>query len=270
MRKRKLSGPKGIEVGVVYKTSTKAPEEYVVEEIQSSRLHLGGIRIRYLIGGYEQFYDARALRRGNIRSPFQRSVFGVGYLGVGNFEAANKDGSKTLAYGRWMAMLSRCYNKIPHGRDNSYKVCTVCDEWLNFQNFAMWFCNQRFYGQGHDIDKDLLVPGNKEYSPTTCCLLPPLINSAITGKGAIQNGLPCGVHWHKKNGCFVAKVGKYNDPKTKYLGSFQRKEDAWAVVKADKESYVKELAESYKDRLDSHVYGALLKFEAKPYYEDNT
>lgn len=270
MYKRKLGGLKGIEVGTIYMTKTIAPEEYIVEEILSSRLHLGGVKIRYLVGDFSKYYDARAIRCGNIRSPFQRAVFGVGYLGVGDFSASKEDGSKSLAYGRWMAILSRCYNKIQHERDNSYKGCTVHEEWHNFQNFAKWFHGQKFHSIGHHVDKDLLIPCNTEYSSEACCLLPPLINSAITGKDANQtNGLPCGVHWHKKNGCYVTAVGKYGGLGNSYHGSFQNVESAWTAVKAAKESYVKELTESYKDVLDQHVYESLLKFEARPFHENN-
>ena len=65
----------------------------------------------------------------------------------------------------------------------SYKGVEVCEEWYNFQNFAEWCETQKFLnakdvkGKSYQLDKDILVKGNKIYSPDTCCFVPPEINS---------------------------------------------------------------------------------------------
>lgn len=254
---------KGIAVGGTYWTKTKYPEQYVVEEILSSRLELGGIRVRFIVGGYTRYYDGRRLRAGAIRSPFQKAVFGRGFIGSGEFSPSDASGKPSPEYRRWKAILSRCYNPIPHAKDLSYKDCEVCEEWLNFQNFAGWLSSQEHYKKGYEIDKDLLVPGNKVYGPETCCMLPREVNTAITGKtDSCENGLPCGVHWHRKNSCYVVSVVTDTED---YQGSFQCLEKAIEVSKSTKEAYIKRLAEKYKPTISKEVYEALCKYEYKMY-----
>lgn len=264
-----LKRPVGLVVGGVYLTKTKIPEKYIVEEILSSRLVLGGIRIKYLESGFTKYYDARSLRRGDIKSPYQKSVFGVGYFGEGIYFASGADGKPTAEYRRWKAILSRCYNKIKHSKDDSYKGCQVSDSWLNFQNFASWLTSQPQHAKGFEIDKDLLVVGNTVYGPDTCCLLPRVLNCAITGKDqATLNGLPCGVVWHKKNCCYVAAVGRYGK-KDGYIGSFKSVEAAWAAYKSAKEAYVRELADEYSGSLSPFAYFALVNYKAEQFYNCN-
>lgn len=252
---------KGIEIGKIYETKTKHPEKYVVEEIMSSRLHLGGVKIRYLENNYTKYYDARMLRKGNIRSPFQKAVFGVGYLGTGDNKSSDENGKPTSEYRRWKAVLNRCYNKNNlNKKDSSYDKCTVSDNWLNFQNFATWLKNQKGYYLDWQIDKDLLVANNKIYSEETCCMLPQEINCAIMGKSRIcNNNLPCGVTYHKHNNCYIASTGE------NYLGSYRDVESAWQEVKKFKESLVKSLANKYVDNLSNIAYNSLIEFKAAPY-----
>ena len=73
-------------------------------------------------------------------------------------------------------MIIRCYSNNYHQREPSYKECSVCEEWLNFQNFAKWWYINYF--EEGDLDKDLLVKDNKIYSPKYCCILPKQINVA--------------------------------------------------------------------------------------------
>ena len=77
-------------------------------------------------------------------------------------------------------MIERCYDPYRINKDIAYKDVYVCDEWLNFQNFAEWYLSQPNCNFDFDLDKDLLGSGSKIYSPSTCTLLPPAINALIT------------------------------------------------------------------------------------------
>lgn len=46
----------------------------------------------------------------NWKNPNKISIFGVGFIGKGDYKSAHKNQS-TRAYSRWYSMLSRCYNK---------------------------------------------------------------------------------------------------------------------------------------------------------------
>ena len=72
-------------------------------------------------------------------------------------------------YRRWVHMLERCYSERYQEKKPTYIGCTVCEEWLRFSNFKSWMETQDW--EGKHLDKDLLVEGNKIYSPDTCILV---------------------------------------------------------------------------------------------------
>ncbi|HBT0444871.1 TPA: hypothetical protein MA058_003527 [Klebsiella pneumoniae] len=77
-------------------------------------------------------------------------------------------------YKIWCLMLARCYSKA---YKKSYKYDyspKVCEEWLIFSNFKTWMDTQDWIGK--QLDKDILVPGNKEYSPTSCVFVTQELN----------------------------------------------------------------------------------------------
>lgn len=76
-------------------------------------------------------------------------------------------------YSKWAAMIARCYS----GKDPIYDGCSVAPEWDKFSNFKAWMENQDWHGK--QLDKDLLVVGNKVYSPDNCIFLPVEWNSTF-------------------------------------------------------------------------------------------
>ena len=104
------------------------------------------------------------LRSGSVKDNNYISVLGVGYLGVGEHRAKIK-GAMTEKYTAWVNMLRRCYlDEHP-----TYKDCTVCVEWHDFQVFAEWYENNYpVDGKKYAIDKDIKIDGNKIYSPDFC------------------------------------------------------------------------------------------------------
>lgn len=116
-------------------------------------------------------------------------------------------------YDRWRKMLSRCYSKQTY---LTYKECYVCEEWLYFSNFKVWMQTQDW--EGKHLDKDLLVFGNKVYSPETCCFLPPKINHFLTENQRTSGGLPAGVTFSKTEKKYVATCSKQG--KTFRIGAF--------------------------------------------------
>lgn len=106
--------------------------------------------------------------RPRLRDPLAKTVFGVGYIGVGQHKAHTK-GADTKAFSIWRAMLRRCYYRGSQHHQPSYEGGIVAEEWHNFQTFAEWF-EQHYPKDGgkYQLDKDILVPGNKIYSPKTC------------------------------------------------------------------------------------------------------
>ena len=158
-------------------------------------------------------------------------------------------------YSVWKSILRRCKN------NKNYLGCTVCDEWLEYQNFAGWYVNNDFYGLGYDLDKDILIKGNKIYSPTTCCLVPRVINQVFKNhEKPRKHILPLGVSYdkrnaHKKYGASLSLYGKQ-----KHLGYYKTPEEASAAYVVAKEAYVKELALEYKDQIEPRAFESLMNW----------
>ncbi len=213
--------------------------------------------------------DMKSIINGEIGHPNHRNIFG-GY-GVGNGVYNSKDNPRT--YGVWKAMIGRCSSAAQETnkryRDN-YSDCFVCEEWLNFQNFAPWYeyyCEKINFSLNDElrfeVDKDILVRGNKVYSPSTCCVVPHNINTCMNYKGQKRNAsdLPRGVRF--RNGRYNARFKSggqgYN------LGTVDTVEDAFALYKAAKENEIKSMAKYYLsiNAILPDVYNALMNWEVR-------
>ena len=119
------------------------------------------------------------IKNGQIKNPFHKTVYGIGYYGHGKY-TARINNIKTEEYVKWFSMFNRCYNERYHEKQPTYIGCSVSEEFWNFQNFAEWY-NQKKYVCNYplELDKDLLYEGNKIYAPSKCCLLPKEINNGI-------------------------------------------------------------------------------------------
>lgn len=190
-----------------------------------------------------------------------RTLYGVGYVGVGKFKAMLDSKQKTKEYEAWTSMLARCYNSDTQKRQPTYSGCTVSDEWLNFQNFAGWYTAQKGYNESWQLDKDLTNKGNKCYSSANCCLVPSEINKLTIDSKSARGEYPQGVSIDKRYGTFRSRVNKYGV--NKHLGMFKCVEDAFSAYKVEKEMYVKEVADKYKDALPAIVYENLYKYEVQ-------
>jgi len=182
----------------------------------------------------------------------KNKTWNVGTMGDGIY-VSRINAIRTKEYVAWDAMLQRCYDPKLHKRHPSYESCTVCEEWIDFQNFAEWFSNNNI--EGFQLDKDLLVKGNKIYSPETCCFIPQEVNLALI-KPMNKRELPLGVykHCHK----FVTHI-KY-DKVSKYVGIFSTIEEAANCYKQEKKKQLVEFAEKYKELLLDNSYNALLNY----------
>lgn len=61
---------------------------------------------------------------------------------------------------------------------------------------------------GWALDKDILVKGNKIYSPETCCFVPQEINNLFTKRKSCRGTLPIGVKYIKENKKFSASFSR--------------------------------------------------------------
>lgn len=108
-------------------------------------------------------------------------VYGVGINDL--TEPVRVNGKSLKFYNTWSHMLNRCYSDKCQAKRPTYVGCFVCDEWLILSNFREWF--NANYRTGMELDKDILIQGNKVYSPEACRFVPGYINSLMTDAGAI-------------------------------------------------------------------------------------
>jgi len=182
------------------------------------------------------------------------NVWGIGVNNEGKYKS-RVNGKHTIVYNAWCCMLQRCYDNKLHLRNPTYKDCRVCEEWLNFQTFAKWFTEN--YKNGYQLDKDLLVKGNKVYSPETCCFVPKEINLLILNPSKpSKDKLPHGVQ--KWRDGFRVKLRVFN--KQKHIGCYKTIIGAFSAYKSAKEYHVRSVAEKYKESINSKVYQALLEY----------
>ena len=196
-----------------------------------------------------------------LEARMKPSVYGVGYLG-GNLELKTSyNGKKCPIYNAWLRMLERCYSKKLHERFPSYIGCEVSDYFKNFSNFYEWCQDQLgFNCDDYELDKDLLIKGNKIYSESTCVFIPSEINLLLTKSTASRGQHLIGVYWSNTNKAFVATVRK-NKEKREHLGLFNTELEAFDAYKTAKESFIKEQAEKWKGKIDPRAYEALMKYE---------
>lgn len=174
-------------------------------------------------------------------------------------------GKVVKEYRLWKAMLLRCtdayWKKHP-----TYTTITCSENFKSYPFFYEWcqeqtgFNSKDHVGRCWQLDKDLLSKHSKIYSEDTCCFIPQRINSLFTKSNGTRGSLPIGVCFNKAGKGFQS-VCSSGEGKLKHLGYFNTSQEAFQAYKTYKEALIKEVANEYKEMLDSRVYEALMNYE---------
>jgi hypothetical protein len=198
-------------------------------------------------------------KRGLIKNVYDKAIYGVGFFGEGEYKS-HLNGKRTKVYNTWIQMIHRSYSEKLQIKQPAYKGCSVVEEWHNFQNFAKWY-EENYYeieGQRMELDKDILVKGNKLYSPDTCVFVPKAINNLLIKPSMKRETLPVGVSKSKEK--YQANCYNSSSGKLEYLGVYDTKEEAFNAYKSYKEQYVKKVAEDYKSHIPVTLFEALMNY----------
>lgn len=149
-------------------------------------------------------------------------------------------------------MYARCYSKKYQQNNPIYKECTMCDEWLDDkQSFYDWV-DENYYRYGNeqiDLDKDILVKGNKVYAPNTCIFAPHSINTCFESL--------------TREPVYLEKLKKYRmdimiDGRNIKIGYFETEEEAKKEFIRHKEAAILAKADLYKSGIPRSLYKAMV------------
>ena len=216
------------------------------------------VEIQFLKTGFEAVVQLGHIKNGSVKDLHLPSVYGIGVVGTKYQSRVN--GALTKEYTLWVGMLQRCYSTTYQKRHPTYEGCEASDKFKSYEYFYEW-CHKQvgFVECGFQLDKDLLVKGNKVYSEDSCVFIPPEINTVLIKSTASRGEHLIGVSWHKTKKAFEARVSK-NKGKQEYLGSFNTELEAFKAYKTAKEAFIKEQAEKWKDKIDQRAYNALMDY----------
>ena len=80
--------------------------------------------------------------------------------------------------------------------------------------------------EGKALDKDIIAPRSKLYSPDTCAFVLKSTNSFVTASNAIRGDYLIGVNLFKRTGEYQARCNNPFTEKGEYLGDFSTPEKA--------------------------------------------
>ena len=217
------------------------------------------VTVKFLNTGNVRKTATSEIRKGEIRDNEAFPVYAVGVMDIPN--ELRRCHPVPKEYSIWNGIRQRCYNENTRDKLPSYKDVEMSENFKFYSYFKEW-CNQQvgFNEDGWQLDKDILSKGVKLYSEDTCCFVPPEINSLILKADRIRGEYPIGVYHdtskiHKRFSARVSKNGKH-----KRFGSYLTPEEAFAVYKREKEKYIKEVANKWKDQIDPRVYESLMNW----------
>ena len=161
----------------------------------------------------------------------------------------------------WRHMLERCQVggrvqvKYPSYEGTNH-------DFVSYQSFASWateefgYSNKDSNGKYWQLDKDLIVRGNKTYSEDLCLFVPHRVNCILTTRAGSRGEYPLGVYFEQKAGKFRANCQQQTKI-PKFLGYF---EDAYEAHKEwQLEKYRQVLNMSEDASLGNKLQNALLQ-----------
>jgi hypothetical protein len=103
-------------------------------------------------------------------------------------------------YSRWISVVQRSNDPKEKARKPHYEDVYCSEKWKYFTDFSTWLHTQPYW-RVLALDKDILIKGNKEYGPDTCCFVPQYLNGLLYTKSKTGQFLI---------GVSLTKSGKYS------------------------------------------------------------
>lgn len=198
-------------------------------------------------------FPYRPITRQALALKMAKRVHGVGINDADYMTHPVVDGKqyKCPFYARWIGMLNRDYYDGT-STEPAYKDCRVCDEWLTFSVFSRWMTKQDW--EGNELDKDILVPGNRMYSPETCIFVSRQIKTMMQAgrSGKLLPGVRIVKGYAEGTKRYEARVNKHGNKS--YLGYFYTEQEAHQAYKKGKAAHIREVADLQAHPLREALY----------------
>lgn len=178
----------------------------------------------------------------------REKVFGVGINDSESTVSHVTNGKRYICkhYEVWQDMLRRCYSEKCQKKQPTYVGCSVDPEWHIFSNFRSWAETKNT--KGMQLDKDIIFPGNKVYSPESCVFVTGALNKFLTNSARKRGQFLIGVSFCKRLNKFKSQC---NDPfksKLEYLGLFESETEAHEAWRSRKQQHAISYANMQTDR----------------------
>lgn len=217
---------------------------------------------------------------GSVKNPYYPTSYGVGK--IGNKYPVSINCKATKEYAVWQGILRRCYDEDFKSKHPTYKNVSCCSEWLLFENFYEWLHSQENFEKWLNggkwewaVDKDILIKGNKVYSPNACCIVPQNVNQLFKKKyDEINDSLiyiDLQVCINKTGNDFKIKYKNPITNKTECFSSYKEIEKMHQIYKAQsfelykihKENTIKQVAKEEYDNgnITERCYNAMIAYE---------
>jgi len=193
--------------------------------------------IKFNDTGWETQVTASNITKGKVKDYQKKTTYGAGFLGE-KPDAKNKQIRK-----EWHDLIKRSYSTKFKAKFTTYKDVSIHQDWLDFRIFKKWY--KANYIPGWQLDKDLLVPGNKHYSPKTCVYLPQDLNKAIMSVQVDPIRKDLGVT--KRKDKYVSSIKANGE--VKHLGTFDTEEEAHKTYMVKKIEQLESITKLHKKAL---------------------
>lgn len=130
-------------------------------------------------------------------------------------------------YSKWKGVIERSHSAKFKLKNPTYDECSCVSDWIYFSKFKTWMETQDW--EGKQLDKDILVEGNKIYGPDTCVFVDQRVNNFLIDSKAARGQFPIGVMFDKKKPKYVARCCSVETGKQEHLGRYKTPEEAYEV-----------------------------------------
>ncbi len=124
--------------------------------------------VRFYSTGYVTAVGVGSLGAGRVQDHYTKTKFGKGFIGKCHV------GNPPKSHAVWDSMMQRCYDPETHIKQHTYEKCSVHPDWCDRRKFIQGIKRIPGYAQWSrgtvrmDLDKDIRIEGNTEYSEDAC------------------------------------------------------------------------------------------------------